>query len=266
MASLNQGIIGRIPIVLPPIEEQRQIGHILGTLDDKIELNRQMNATLEAIARTLFESWFVDVDPARTTAERLIQDGALEVGDGYRAKNSELGEPGLPFLRAGDLNGGFDTSGADVLCADGVAKAGRKVSRPGDVAFTSKGTIGRFAQVSERTGQFVYSPQVCFWRSLDPARLHPAILFCWMQSDDLRAQIAAVAGQTDMAPYVSLRDQRRMKVPIFPASQQALAARIAPLFARRALAIEESNTLVSLRDTLLPRLIAGDVRLLTPTL
>ena len=54
-----------IEIPLPPIPEQRAIAHILGTLDDKIELNRRMNETLEAMARALFKSWFVDFDPAR---------------------------------------------------------------------------------------------------------------------------------------------------------------------------------------------------------
>ena len=71
------------------------------------------------------------------------------------------------------------------------------------MAFTSKGTIGRFARVTEHTAKFVYSPQVCYWRSLDPSQLHPAVLYCWMQSDDFREQVTAVAGQTDMAPYVS---------------------------------------------------------------
>jgi type I restriction enzyme, S subunit len=69
MASLNQGVIERIPIVLPALREQRAIAHILGTLDDKIELNRRMNETLEAMARALFKSWFVDFDPVRAKAE-----------------------------------------------------------------------------------------------------------------------------------------------------------------------------------------------------
>lgn len=68
MASLNQEVIGRIPIVLPPIDEQRRIAHILGALDDKIKLNRQLNATLEQLARSLFQSWFVDFDPVRAKA------------------------------------------------------------------------------------------------------------------------------------------------------------------------------------------------------
>jgi len=62
---LNKSAFGRLDILLPPADEQRAIAHILGTLDDKIELNRRMNETLEAMARTLFKSWFVDFDPVR---------------------------------------------------------------------------------------------------------------------------------------------------------------------------------------------------------
>ena len=61
--------IKRFRFDLPPLGEQRQIAHILGTLDDKIELNRQMNATLEAMARAIFKSWFVDFDPVRAKME-----------------------------------------------------------------------------------------------------------------------------------------------------------------------------------------------------
>jgi type I restriction enzyme S subunit len=58
MASLNQNVIERIPIVVPPLADQEAIAHILGTLDDNIELNRRMNETLEAIAQAIFKSWF----------------------------------------------------------------------------------------------------------------------------------------------------------------------------------------------------------------
>lgn len=65
MASLNQNIIERMPIVVPSLRVQRNIAHILGSLDDKIELNRRMNETLEAMAKAIFKSWFVDFDPVR---------------------------------------------------------------------------------------------------------------------------------------------------------------------------------------------------------
>jgi type I restriction enzyme S subunit len=58
----------RLPVRVPPLQEQRAIAHILGTLDDKIELNQRMNETLEAMARAIFQSWFVDFDPVRSKA------------------------------------------------------------------------------------------------------------------------------------------------------------------------------------------------------
>ncbi len=63
--ALTKGMIESLAIPLPPLWEQRAIAHILGTLDDKIELNRRMNETLEEMARALFKSWFVDFDPVR---------------------------------------------------------------------------------------------------------------------------------------------------------------------------------------------------------
>ena len=65
MPNLNEGVIRQIPLTLPPLAEQKAIAAVLGALDDKIELNRRMNATLEAMARALFQSWFVDFDPVR---------------------------------------------------------------------------------------------------------------------------------------------------------------------------------------------------------
>ena len=85
-----------------------------------------------------------------------------------------------------------------------------------------------------------------------------------MQSDDFREQITAVAGQTDMALYVSLQDQRQMSMPIFPQSQHSLARSIGPLFARQASNAQEMKTLADLRDTLLPKLISGELRLAGP--
>jgi type I restriction enzyme S subunit len=69
MPNLNTAILASTPFVLPSIEEQRAIASVLRTLDDKIELNCRMNETLEALARAIFTSWFVDFDPVRAKAE-----------------------------------------------------------------------------------------------------------------------------------------------------------------------------------------------------
>ncbi len=73
--TLNRNHVHPIHVSWPPLLEQRAIAHILGSLDDKIELNRRMNATLEEMARTLFKSWFVDFDPVRAKMEGRQPDG-----------------------------------------------------------------------------------------------------------------------------------------------------------------------------------------------
>src|SRR3569833_1416588 len=87
-------LLEALPIPYRPLAEQRAIAHILGTLDDKIELNRRMNATLEAMARALFKSWFVDFDPVRAKAERRDPGLPKPLADLFpdSFEDSELGE------------------------------------------------------------------------------------------------------------------------------------------------------------------------------
>jgi len=93
-ANFSLGELSSLEIPLPPLNEQKTIAHILGTLDDKIELNRRMNETLEAIARALFKSWFVDFDPVREKVEGrdpgLPKNIANLFPDSF--EDSELGE------------------------------------------------------------------------------------------------------------------------------------------------------------------------------
>lgn len=144
----------------------------------------------------------------------LIADGKLFIGDGYRAKNEELSSNGLPFARAGNINEGFRFDNADHFPEKNLVRVGNKVSQSGDVVFTSKGTVGRFAFVRSVTPRFVYSPQLCFWRSLDKDAIEPRFLYYWMFGREFFVQFQGVAGQTDMAEYVSLTDQRRMHITL----------------------------------------------------
>ena len=107
---LNQTILSSIPVVVPDPTEQRVIAHILGTLDDKIELNRRMNETLEAMARALFKSWFVDFDPVRAKMEGRNPDLPKDVADLFpnRLVDSLLGKiPEGWELKALDEIAGF---------------------------------------------------------------------------------------------------------------------------------------------------------------
>ena len=154
----------------------------------------------------------------------LIASEKLWIGDGYRAKNSELGCTGIPFARAGDINDGFHFKSGDHLPECDAWKAGNKLSEVGDVVFTSKGTVGRFGYVTESIQRFVYSPQLCFWRSLDRSAIDPRFLFYWVQGKEFYQQYKSVSQKTDMAEYVSLSDQRSMEITLpFSGQQKAIA-------------------------------------------
>ncbi|RKG89442.1 restriction endonuclease subunit S [Corallococcus sp. CA049B] len=264
MASLNQGVIERIPVVVPPLFEQREMAGILRPLDEKIDLDRRMNQTLEALAQALFRSWFsqfISRPEVQVPVKILLDEGALAIGDGYRAKNSEMADTGLPFVRAGDVSDGFALDGADLLGDEALSKAREKVSRRGDVVFTSKGTVGRFARVTARTAPCVYSPQLCYWRPLIQDRVNPIFLWHWLRSSEFWAQAAAVKGQTDMADYVNLRDQSRMKISLPPIEDQMEIAQVLePLDERIDHNRTESRTLAALRNMLLPKLLSGESR------
>jgi type I restriction enzyme, S subunit len=164
----------------------------------------------------------------RYQTSELISEGKLTIGDGYRAKNSELCslKSGLVFARAGNINQGFKFDNADYLAEKNLIRAGEKISEVGDVLFTSKGTVGRVAFVSDKTTRFVYSPQLSWWRIRDRSLIEPRFLYYWMFGREFFLQINSFKGQTDMADCVSLKDQRQMYITLPPLSEQKAIAHI----------------------------------------
>lgn len=254
----------KFPMRLPPLPEQRAIARVLGALDNKIELNRRMNRTLKDMARALFSDWLerMESELETVTTQSLTDSGVLVIGDGYRAKRSELRPTGLPFARAGNIDGGFQFTDCEYMGVDGVQAAGDKLSRPLDSVFTSKGTVGRLALVSKNTPTFVYAPQLCFWRAADPSRLNPFVLHQWMHGDEFGEQVDMTKGQTDMADYVSLTDQRRMRITLPSPKRQAEVGRhLERLYGMMDQNTTQIGTLAALRDSLLPVLLSGELRL-----
>jgi type I restriction enzyme, S subunit len=158
---------------------------------------------------------------------KLIEEDSLEVGDGYRAKNAEMGKNGLPFMRISNITkNGFNFSGIDILDETNLRKVGTKISQDGDVVFTTKGTVGRFAYVKSDTPKFVYSPQVSYWRVKNRDILDSRFLLYWLQGPEFTNQVFQVKGLTDMADYVNLRDQRRMRIFAPPLDTQRKIAAV----------------------------------------
>jgi type I restriction enzyme S subunit len=109
MLNLNTSILSSLPFVNPPLPEQKAIAHILGTLDDKIELNNKMNQTLEAIAQTIFKSWFVNFDPVRAK-----MDGQQPVG--MDAATADLFPDSFEDSELGKIPKGWEVSTINSVC------------------------------------------------------------------------------------------------------------------------------------------------------
>jgi type I restriction enzyme, S subunit len=279
---INLGIFGQVTIPLPDLPTQRNIASVLSVYDELVENSRRRIELLEEMAQRLYREWFVEFRyPGhegvslvqsrsgllpdgweRVQASDLIATGDLAIGDGYRAKNSELGKEGLPFVRIGDLRDDFAFDDVDRLRPESMSAVGPKASEPGDCIVCTKGTVGRVVLVPPRAEPFVYSPQLSYWRILR-GRLTREYLVSWLRGPDFERQCAHVKGATDMADYVNLRDQRRMLIPIPPTFvQERFGARIGPTLDAIATLRQSIRVASATRDLLLPRLVAGvvDVR------
>lgn len=158
----------------------------------------------------------------QTTFAELIERGILEIGDGYRAKLDELGGAGPLFFRAGLLTEhGIDWSRAERFHANLIPQLASKIGRAGDTIVTTKGnSVGRSGYIPAQSPQFVYSPHLSYWRSIDFSRLLPGFLRYWSQSPAFAMQLRAMADSTDMAPYLSLSDQRSLMISLPDVSVQ----------------------------------------------
>lgn len=163
-----------------------------------------------------------------TSFAQLISEGALEIGDGYRAKNEELGGNGLIFLRAGHVtNTHIDFDGVERFREELEPRVRSKVSQVGDAVITTKGnSTGRTAFVTEAMPPFVYSPHLSYWRSKGPNRIESGFLRYWSKSREFVEQLAGMKASTDMAPYLSLIDQKRLKISLPPIEEQRRIAHI----------------------------------------
>ncbi len=170
-------------------------------------------------------------DPGLAEVAHLQADGVLLVEDGnhgeYRPRHDEFTYAGVAFIRAADIRDGrvlFDTAGKinDVA----VARIRKGIGRPGDVLLSHKGTVGKVALVGADPPPFVCSPQTTFYRSLNNKRLSSHYLYFYLQSPDFVRQLRSRQGETDMAAYVSLTEQRRLLLRLPPIDEQRAIAEV----------------------------------------
>jgi type I restriction enzyme S subunit len=271
----------RISIGVPLLSEQRAIAHILGSLDDKIELNRRMNTTLEAMARAIFKSWFVDFDPVRARRGDPMwsptKGADTKVCPYMTPEILDLFPDSFEDSELGQIPKGWEikTIGEVVEFAYGKAlKASNR--KPGNVpVFGSNGPVGLHNEVLVKGPGIVIgrkgNPGIVTWSSIDFFPIDTTFyvkpkseilslhyLFYALDAQDLPSLSAdsAVPGLNRNMAYMN-----SFLVPpskILPAFDQ----QVVPLFDKIVANENESRTLASLRDTLLPKLISGELRVL----
>lgn len=248
-ASLNRNYIYPISIRIPRPDEQRAIAHILGSLDNKIELNRRMNETLEAIARALFKSWFVDFDPVRAK-----MDGrALNTNDG--PMNWPLGS----LIDLCELKRGYDLPAAQrspgrypIVSSSGISGFHSVPMAQGPGVVTGRyGTIGEVYFINEP-----YWPLNTALYVRDFKGNCPRFVFYSLQHVDFLQYSDKAA-----VPGINRNHLHQAPMVLPPrAMQQEFEKLLTPVWTKQDANKAESTTLTSLRDTLLPKLISGELR------
>jgi type I restriction enzyme S subunit len=289
-----------LKLKLPPLAEQKAIAHILGTLDDKIELNREMNKTLEAMARAIFKSWFVDFDPVRAkmegrqpagmdaaTAElfpdefeesalgmvpkgwKVIKLGDLiDIKHGYAFKGEffRTEPPGDILLTPGNfaIGGGFKDDkfkyylgevpeefvldqGDLLVTMTDLSKAGDTLGYPAIIPAPR----GSHYLHNQRLGKVIIKSGVSL------SKLHLYYLLC---TDAYRHEILASATGTTVKH--TSPDRIKAFDFLFPNNDISLifGKFLTPSYNKIILNQEESLSLASIRDTLLPKLLSGEIR------
>lgn len=278
-----------ITIPLPPLPKQRAIAHILGTLDDKIELNRRMNETLEATAHALYKSWFVDFDPVRAKMEgrdtglseriadlfpdRLVDSELGEIPEGWEistigeeitvvggstpsTKDRSLWDGEINWATPKDLS----TLSAPVLLETtrlisdaGLSKIGSGLLPQGVVLLSSRAPIGYLA-----IAEIPVAVNQGFIAMKCESRLSNMFVWLWTQAN-MDTILQNANGSTFQE--ISKRNFRPLKIMIpKPEILSMFDKHVRLLYERIVINQRESRTLTTLRNELLPKLISGGLR------
>jgi type I restriction enzyme S subunit len=286
---LSGTALGQIQLRAPSENEQRAIAQILGTLDNKIELNRRISETLEAIARAIFKSWFVDFDPVRAKVEGRDPGLPTHIADLFpdRFVDSELGQipegwevgrvndlcsrienggtpkrmeqrywsGSIPWFKTGELTDGPLLDSEEKITSDGLTESSCKLWPAGTIliALYASPTVGRLGILEVPAA----SNQACSALIARPEYGRLFLFYSLIMTRDRLQQIAVGAAQQNISQQVV----RAHKLVLPPSSiARRFDVLVEDSYQRRVSIGRESRTLAALRDALLPRLISGELR------
>lgn len=285
-ATLNLRDVAELPIYIPARKTQDYIEKAVSAIDEKMELNRRMNATLEAMVRALFKSWFVDFDPVRAKMEGRAPDGlsadiaALfpdtladsplgEIPNGWAESdlshlcllNSESwttrNHPEhVEYIDLANTKWGTIESTQQYSWNDAPSRA-KRIVRPGDtIVGTVRSGNGSYAYINRES--YTASTGFAVLRPIKPQ--YAELIYLAVTAPENIERLSHLA---DGGAYPAVRSEIVLATPIVAANDKIFSAFseiIKPSFNRIEKNKEENQTLAQLRDTLLPKLISGQLR------
>lgn len=287
---LNKTEFGKVVVDVPTFKEQREIAAVLGALDDKIELNRKTAATLEAMARALYRSWFVDFDPVHAKAEgrapahmppqtaalfpdNFGEDGLPEgwmnvrvdeicsrIFSGGTPKTSEASywNGQFPWLSSGETRKSFIVDTEKTITDAGIQGSSTRLARSGAVVVASAGqgkTRGQTSYLSIDS----YVNQSVIACEADKSVVSDSFLFCDLKRRYEEFRAISDANSSRGSLTTKLIGGLDAVLPPRDIVQQ-FDTITAPMISGVLSAAGQSQTLATLRDTLLPRLMSGELR------
>ena len=243
----------RMPISFPSLKEQKKITNICELLDEKIQLNNRINNNLEQQAQTLFDNFYDSL-----SGQSCILSEIIDISDGTH-DSPKATEHGYPLVTSKHLLPfGVDTSSANIISKADYDKVNeRSKVNTGDILISMIGTVGLISYVIDSPVEFAIKNVGLFKTSKHPS-LDLYILYYLKNKSTTQHIEKCLAGSTQK--YISLGELR--KLPIVVPSPDELAAYnlvVRPIVSEIALLMQENRRLSNLRDTLLPKLMSGEL-------
>lgn len=265
--SIKPSDIKNREILLPPLETQQKIAKVLSAIDDKIELNNSINNNLEQQAQAIFKSWFVDFEPFGGTLPKFAELVPIEKickivtkGTTPTTLGFSFVEQGINFIKAESIldNHSFDYNKFAYIDEVTYKKLSRSILEAKDIVFTIAGTLGRFAIIDEEVIPANTNQAVAIIRAdigkIEPEYLYTFFLGNWHNNYYSKRIQQAVQANLNLTTIKSL--------PIILLSQEYRIKYlniIKPILWQIKYNEKENRILTQLRDTLLPKLMSGEI-------
>ncbi|WP_017550646.1 restriction endonuclease subunit S [Heyndrickxia coagulans] len=283
--SIKPSVIGGLEIDLPKLEEQKAIANILSTLDEKIETNNQINEKLEEMAQALFKHWFVDFEfpnengePYKSSGGEMVESEVGMIPKGWKIvtledltskfttglnprKNFVLGKGENYYVTIKNMGNNqiYLDDKCDKIDNDAIKKINKRSDlKKGDLLFSGIGTIGRVYLIDETPENWNISESIF---TLRPSKLISSeILYLLLLSEQLQGYAQQLASGS-VQKGVRMRDLKAYKLAI-PSNCliEKFTELIRPLIRKNKYLEKENKRLKAIRDTLLPRLLSGEIR------